>query len=151
MTAGNGFTIDLPNNWTFTNETYPSDHSTYLWTDPADQLSRVEVTASGCVGCVSNVNGGDNEILPAEALPSGATGSTSISTCKVGYVATYSGDDTATSVPPDSYPDNGLVVVIDMGGRPDGYFRVDLWLPAGQHALASSILNSFALTDASTC
>ncbi len=151
MSAGQGFTIRLPGTWTFTNESYPSDHSTYLWTDPTDPLSRVEVLASGCVGCVSNVNTGYNEIEPAQALPTGVTASTSISPCKVAYAATFSGDDTATSVPADSYPDNGLIVVIDDGGRPGGYFKVDLWLPGTQHALATSILNSFTLTSASTC
>ena len=151
MSAGGGFTIRLPGTWTFTNESYPSDHSTYLWTDPTDQLSRVEVVASGCVGCVSNVNTGYNKIEPAEALPSGVTASTSISACKVAYVAKYSGDDTASSVPADSYPDNGLIVVIDKSGEPGGYFEVDLWLPTSQHALATSILNSFTLTNSSTC
>ena len=151
MTSGNGFTIRLPGTWAFTNESYPSDHSTYLWSDPTDQLSRVEVVGSGCVGCVSNPNTGYNKIEPAEALPSGVISSAPISTCKVAYVATYSGDYTATSVPADSYPDNGMIVVIDESGKPGGYFRIDLWLPSVQHALATSILDSFALTDASTC
>jgi len=151
MSAGTGFTIRLPGSWTFTNESYPSDHATYLWTDPTDQFSRVEVVASGCVGCVSNVNTGYNKIEPAEALPSGVITSKSISACKVAYVANYSGDYTATSIPADSYPDNGLIVVIDNSGHPGGYFRVDLWLPGDQHTLATSILNSFTLTNSSTC
>ena len=151
MSAGDVFTILLPGTWTFANESYPSDHSTYLWTDPTDPLSRIEVVVSGCVGCISNVKTGYNKIEPAEALPSGVTASTSISACKVAYVAKYSGDNTATSVPADSYPDNGLIVVIDNSGQPGGYFEVDLWLPSVQHALATSILNSFTLTNSSTC
>ena len=103
------------------------------------------------MGCVSNPTTGYNKIEPAEALPSGVAASTAISTCKVAYVAKYSGDYTATSVPADSYPDNGMIVAIDKSGQPGGYFKVDLWLASAQHALATSILDSFILTDASTC
>jgi hypothetical protein len=45
------------------------------------------------------------------------------------------------------YDDNGLVIITRRrNGQIDGYVRVDLWLSYAQHALATTILNSFRLS-----
>ena len=40
---------------------------------------------------------------------------------------------------------NGIAIVTRQNGRIDGYVSVELWLPPSQHALATTILNSFRL------
>src|SRR5689334_17645859 len=47
-----GFVVRVPADWLYRNASYPSDHSTELWTSPADKASRLKVEVSGCVGCV---------------------------------------------------------------------------------------------------
>jgi len=139
--SGSGYTIDLPGTWTFTNESYPSDHSTFLWADPNNEDNRVELVVSGCVGCAENMSTGQPD--PQGLVPSGTSSITQLSPCKVAYAGSYTGGYTAHAVPPDPYPDNGLIVVLLDSGRVDGSWEVDLWLQPGEQTLATQILNSF--------
>ena len=42
---GGGYSAQLPRGWRFANASYPSDHSTHLWFDPANALRKMEVVA----------------------------------------------------------------------------------------------------------
>jgi len=43
----------------------------------------------------------------------------------------------------DPWTANGISLVMQQRGQIDGYVSVELWLPPSQHALATTILNSF--------
>lgn len=77
-----------------------------------------------------------------------------LGSCALAYSASFSGDgaaDDAGARAADPYPDNGLVLVEVDGRRAvDGYTRLDLWLPANEHATATAILDSFTLTGVLT-
>lgn len=86
---------------------------------------------SGCYGCAHD-NAGNP--APALALPANSSSFT-ISSTKVGF-REYSQDD--------PYPGDGIVEVPPNSNL--GYVLVELWLPDAQHGMASTILNSFAMT-----
>jgi hypothetical protein len=94
------------------------------------------VVLSGCVGCVS-VNGHSESGVadPAGAVPD-AISTHRLSPRKLSF--------TGAHVPPETYEDDGLVIVVGTSRHPvDGYARVDLWLPKGEHSRATKILASF--------
>ena len=70
-------------------------------------------------------------------MPSGAVRSFKVSRWKVGFL-TYTTDD--------PYPANGWVIVLRDRNGVSGSVTVQLWLPKNQHALATRILNSFAVS-----
>lgn len=130
----NSYRVVLPSTWRYRNASYPSDHSTYLWYDPANALRKLLITVSGCIGCVET-NFDAHRPNPKGELPSYATGLYWISPWKLafsGYVAD------------DPYQANGLVVVLNRKGNVSGSEIAELWLPASQHSLATRILNSFS-------
>lgn len=127
------YSLLLPAGWRFDNVSYPSDHATDLWWTPADPLARAVIVLSGCVGCVSAAN--DTTPNPAGAV-SNATSTHRLSREAIAFAGPY---DQAEA----DYQDDGIVIVTEKRGRINGYIRVDLWLPANQHALATAILNSF--------
>jgi hypothetical protein len=129
---GGGYSAQLPRGWRFANASYPSDHSTHLWFDPANALRKMEVVLSGCVGCVSS-GGAPN---PSGGLPTDVVARTRLNRWEIAFEA-YSSDD--------PYPDNGLVIVMHQGSHVEGYVEVGLWLPAKQHSTATTILDSFRL------
>lgn len=131
-----GYSVLLPRGWRFADATYPSDHATHLWFDPRNALRKMVVVASGCVGCVSK-NFDGRTPNPAGMLPANATHVHRISPYVLSFTTQWSGD------PYDPYPDSGLVIVTHKAGRITGSIRVELWLPASQHALTTRILNSF--------
>lgn len=134
---GGSYSVMLPANWVFRNASYPSDHYTNLWYAPGDVLSKLEVVGSGDVGAVS-VNANPGEPYPQGDLPTGVTTTHKFSRWVLGYQA-YTNDD--------PYPDNGLIVILHPNGEVNGYVRADLWLRSSEHALATTILNSFKAGD----
>src|SRR5437763_13797493 len=50
---GAGYQVLLPPSWKFRDASYPSDHTTQLWTSPADRNAKLEVVIAACVGCVT--------------------------------------------------------------------------------------------------
>ncbi|MGA2006132.1 MAG: hypothetical protein ABSH27_01045 [Solirubrobacteraceae bacterium] len=129
---GGAYSVELPIGWHFKNESYPSDHATHLWSDPADARRKLEVVLSGCVGCASR----GTQPNPIGGLPAGVLSKLSLSRWEVAFTARGGGDP---------YPDNGIVIVMHRGSQVEGYVQVQLWLPASQHAAATTILNSFRL------
>ena len=130
---GGAYSVELPRGWRFENASYPSDHSTHLWFDPANALRKMEVVLSGCVGCVSS----DGAPAPSGGLPAGVVARTRLGRWELAFEA-YSGDY--------PYPENGIVIVVHRGSHVDGYGEVGLWLPVGGHATATAILDSFHLS-----
>lgn len=117
----------------FRDESHPSDHATYLWYDPANPRLKMVVIVSGCLGCVE-ANLDPRRPDPAGDLPGSATSTYRISPWKLAFSGRIAGDP---------YPMNGLVVVLSRKGAVAGSEIVQLWLPKAQHALATTILNSF--------
>lgn len=128
-----GYSVKLPRTWRFANASYPSDHATHLWFDPANALRKMLVVLSGCVGCAET----DGQPNPAAGVPQSATHVTRLSTSEDAF-QDFSDDDPWVA--------NGISIVSRQDGRIDGYVSVELWLPPSQHGLATTILNSFRLT-----
>jgi hypothetical protein len=129
---GGGYTVELPPTWRFANASYPSDHVTHLWFDPANALRKLLVVLSGCV--CAQPNGRPD---PAAGVPANALHVVRLSRTEDAFQ--FSTDD-------DPWIANGRSIDILRNGRPAGYASVELWLPPGEHALATTILNSFRLT-----
>jgi len=127
------YTVPLPVGWRFKNESYPSDHATHLWYDPANRRKKLLVVVSGCVGCVSKSNA--TVPNPQGGLPRGVTSTYRISPGKLAFAASSAADP---------YPDNGVVIVTRHGKTISGSIVLQLWLPAAQHGLATYILDNFA-------
>jgi hypothetical protein len=128
-----GYTVELPSTWRFANASYPSDHATHLWFDPANALRKMLVVLSGCTGC-AETNGQPN---PKAGVPADATSVVRLNSSEDAFQL-FTDDDPWTA--------NGISLLIRDNGRIEGYASVELWLPPGQHALATTILNSFHLT-----
>ena len=131
-----GYSVRLPTNWRFRDASYPSDHATHLWWNPVDPLQKLEVVLSACVGCATR------NLDPYQPNPRGLvpTGATAVRLSIWTYAYQIYGSD-------NPFPDNGVVTVThDSRGRVNGWARADLWLPRSQHALATTILNSFRIS-----
>lgn len=135
---GGGYTVSLPASWKFRNASYPSDHATHLWYDPANPLEKMQVVLSGCVGCADQHL---NQAVPdpGQLVPPGAVGRALVSRWEERF-RTYTSDD--------PYPDDGEVIVLQSAGQVSGYCEVQLWLPASRHAQAAAILRSFFVPPA---
>jgi hypothetical protein len=130
---GGGYSVELPPAWRFANASYPSDHATHLWFDPANALRRMIVVLSGCVGCAER-NGAPN---PEGGVPAGATHVVRLSASEVAFEQFTAADDPWLA--------NGISVVMRQHGAIVGYATAEVWLPPAQHPLATAILNSFKL------
>jgi hypothetical protein len=129
---GGGYTVELPPTWRFANASYPSDHATHLWFDPANALRKLLVVVSGCACAGPNGRPDPTVGVPANPL----------------HVVRLSRTEDAFqfSTADDPWVANGLSIDILRNGRPAGYASVELWLAPREHALARTILNSFRLT-----
>lgn len=130
---GGGYSVELPPTWRFANASYPSDHATHLWFDPVNALRRMIVVLSGCVGCAEH----DGAPNPAAGVPAGALHIVRLSASEDSFEQYTSSDDPWLA--------NGISVVMRHDGAIVGYASAEVWLPPGQHALATAILNSFEL------
>jgi hypothetical protein len=90
------------------------------------------VVLSGCVGC-AETGGKPN---PKAGVPQYAT-----------HVVRLSASEDSFQIFTDDDPwvANGISIVTRHNGGIYGYASVELWLPAREHALATTILNSFRL------
>jgi hypothetical protein len=137
---GGGYSVSLPPSWKFRNASYPSDHATHLWYDPANPLEKMQVVLSACVGCADqNLNPAVPD--PAQLVPAGAASQTPVSPWAEQF-RTYTSDD--------PYPDNGEIIVLQADGHVAGYDQIQLWLPASRHNQAAAILRSFTAPTAGT-
>jgi hypothetical protein len=130
---GRGYTVELPSTWRFANASYPSDHATHLWFDPQNALRRLLVVLSGCAGCAQQEGA-------RAGVPAGASGVERL---------TGSTDAFQDFTDDDPWIANGISIVAREHGEIDGYVTVEVWLPPDQHALATTILDSFRLARAS--
>jgi hypothetical protein len=134
-----GFTVKVPSSWHYKDASYPSDHSTELWTDPADPKSKLEVEVSGCVGCVERqscvLHNKRCGPFPAGVVPKGTISESMVDPWSVQFVARGAGTP---------YKDRGLVVIRHDGNKISDWAYVQLWLPDSQKQLADAILASFA-------
>ena len=131
---GGGYSVELPATWRFANASYPSDHATHLWFDPANALRRMIVVLSGCVGCAER----DGAPNPDAGVPPGATDVVRVSATEATFEQYTTTDDPWLA--------HGLSIVMRHDGAVVGFARVELWLPPAQRSLATAILDSFALS-----
>ncbi len=127
---GGGYSVELPSTWRFANASYPSDHDTHLWFDPVNALRKMLVVLSGCAGCAQQEGA-------RAGVPQYATNVERLSASEDVF-QNFTDDDPWTA--------NGISIVTRQNGGFDGYVSVELWLPPSQHALATTILDSFRLT-----
>jgi hypothetical protein len=130
---GGGYSVNLPPTWRFADASYPSDHATHLWFDPANALRKMLVVVSACVGCAT-VNADGRTPNPRGVVPAGPVSSFRVNRWKAGFLG-YSTDD--------PYPARGWVIVLRRGRDIEGYVTVQLWLPKAENGVATRILNSF--------
>lgn len=129
------YRVLVPVGWRYTDTSYPSDHTTEVWRDPADPGPALTVVRSGCSGCVeTSINQPTPD--PSLVLPAGVTQRTTVDQWTLDYraAASASGD-----------VDFGRVEILHDGARITGYVRLDLVLAQGDEAVASRILDSFAI------
>jgi len=129
-----GYSMLLPASWQFRNASYPSDHSTLIWSDPVDAAQKLQIVFSGCYGCSHNLATGAPR--PAVGGNLRVTSTYSISPTRLAYAAVSSNDP---------YPDNGLVIVTTQG-----YTQIDCWVPQSEHHIATLVLNSYQTVPIST-
>ncbi len=122
-----GYSMLLPASWRVRNASYPSDHATIRWSDPADGAETVQIVFSGCYGCSHTLTTGAPRPTVGGNLRVSST--YVISPTRLAYAAVSPGD---------AYPDNGLVIVTTQG-----FTQIDCWLPQSEHHIATLILNSY--------
>jgi hypothetical protein len=136
-----GYRVDIPRTWRFVDASYPSDHSTHIWYDPANPLKRLIVVRSACAGCIAGITDfrrmSEAKIrshLPGHPLRIWIDGP-----LRVRFLS-YDTDPWN-----NVYPDNGLFLV----GHDIGSFKslpaiyVHLWLPQRERSTALRILKNF--------
>jgi hypothetical protein len=134
--GGDGSSL-VPAGWTFVDETIPSDHDDLLFYDPANPAARIELTTTGCVGCIeADFNGPDPHGSAVVGLPADTASY---------YV--YNGGLTAgfRETSADGYAVNGVVLVFGTVAHPQGYAIYRVALPVADTAVATQILNSFSV------
>jgi hypothetical protein len=140
-TSHNGFRVKVPAGWRYRNATYPSDHSTEIWTSSADRASRLDVEVSACVGCVeprscvlSNTSCGVP--APEAALPAHVLSKRRLDRWRIAYVARDPGSP---------YPVHGEVAIVHEGSHIRGFALARVWLPAAEAGTADAVIGSFTL------
>jgi hypothetical protein len=163
----NGFEVAAPQDWMFSDLSYPSDHATYLLGDPNTPSSRMEVVASGCAGCamLPLTGPGPNTHLTTSTpdveavVPSGAQNVVLLSACRATYTMppgssgatlAYSTTTSGKLTRPDNYPDVGEIFVTKGTGRVAGFIAVQVWLPNSDASLAMRMAASFQFTGKGT-
>jgi len=132
------FSVLVPASWRYHNATYPSDHSSEDWTDPANRRRRLHVEMSACVGCVELPSCVLHQTgcrpAPELIVPEHALSKRKIDRWRMTFVARTSGSP---------YLTRGLVAVTHHGSEIEGFALVEVWLPNARRPLADTILASF--------
>lgn len=123
-------TLLAPAGWAFADESIPSDHDDLLLYDPANPAARIEVSGSGCVGCIVDDNG---KVDPLRPLPAGTVSS---------FLFNHGLSAGFQEGSADGYAVNGVLSLLGTKKDPQGYVLVRLALPATDTDLARRILNS---------
>jgi len=133
-----GFSVPVPSGWRYKNASYPSDHSTEFWTDPANAKSKLEVQDSGCLGCVQREsctlhNTGCGP-YPEGLVPKGTISKRKLSPWREQFTARNSASP---------YLDRGLVVIRHHGSQIEDWAYVEIWVPDSEASIANSMLAGF--------
>jgi hypothetical protein len=135
-----GFTVPVPAGWRYRNASYPSDHSTEYWTDPADPKTKLEVIVSACIGCVEKPSCTLHETgcgpYPVALVPNG--------TISKRHVGRWSERFTARNAL-SPYLLRGIVAIRHHGSSIIDWAYVELWVPQADAKIASSMLAGFKL------
>lgn len=134
LITGPSYSIQLPTAWHYWRQEHGANWVEYFYRDPNIPWSVLTIEPDGCSGCLRDPSTGTLDL--ESALGPIVTATHQLSAYKLAFSAI---------VDPDPLPDNGLVIVIPpvKDGYVRAWWRVDLWLPKGDHAVASKILNSF--------
>jgi hypothetical protein len=139
-TSHNGFRVKVPAGWRYKNASYPSDHSTELWTSPGDRASRLEVEVIACVGCVEprscTLSNTGCRPAPEAALPAHVLSKQRLDRWRIAYVERD---------PASRYPVHGEVAIVHEGSHIRGFALARAWLPQAQAATARAVIASFTL------
>lgn len=126
-----GARLLVPAGWAVSDESIPSDHIDLIAYDPANPSARIEISGSGCVGCVQSPVGGNAD--PKRVLPTLTVSS---------FVFDHGLRAGFQEHSADGYDVNGVVVILGSISKPRGYYYVRVAFPPPDHATASEILNS---------
>ena len=125
-----GVALLAPTGWAMADNSIASDHNDLLLYDAANPAARIEVSASGCVGCIQDQPGNINPLGP---LPAGSVSSFVFND---GLSAGFQEGSA------DGYSVNGVLSLLGTKKDPQGYVIVRLALPPGDTELARKVLNS---------
>jgi hypothetical protein len=132
-----GFSVLVPASWIGVSQTVPSDHTDLLFYDPNNPTARLEIVQSACASCVTGTQN-DRTANLTPALPAATTTTTPL----------HNAQAIAFSERPWlGYAVDGVVTATR--GASDtitGYVLDRVALTPDQHALATTILNSFAVS-----
>lgn len=131
--TGSGYSLELPTSWHYWRQEHGANWVEYLYRDPSIPWSAMTIEADGCSGCLRDPSTGTLDL--ESALGPIVTATHQLSADRLAFSAT---------IDPDPLSDNGLVIAIPpvKGGYVREWWRIDLWLPAHDHALATTILDS---------
>jgi hypothetical protein len=146
VVSGSGYSLKLPVSWRYwREENYGANAIAYFYYDPSIRWSVMTVMPDADGGGLCSPFQAhtldletpveDNLNFPVERPPS-AGGYHQLSRTKLAFEGI---------VDPDPLPDNGLVIAIPPvtnGCYVQEWWRIDLWLPESDHALATTILDS---------
>lgn len=146
VVSGSGYSLELPVAWRYwRKENYGANAIAYFYDDPSIRWSVMTVMPDADAGGLCNPFQAhtldleaaveDNLNFPVERPPSEG-GYHQLSPMELAFEGI---------VDPDPLPDNGLVIAIPPvtnGCYVQEWWRIDLWLPESDHALATAILDS---------
>ena len=137
VVSGRGYSFELPNGWSFWRKEMGANWVEYFYRDPAIAWSVMTIEPDGCSCCLRDPS--NNKLDLEFALGPVVTATHQLSPTELAFSAT---------IDPDPLPDNGLVIAIPpvTQGCVRTWWRIDVWLPASDHAQATKILNSVKVT-----
>jgi hypothetical protein len=136
LTSGPGYSVQLPTSWHYWRQEHGANWVEYFYRDPSIPWSAMTIESDGCSGCLRDPSTGTLNL--ESALGPIVTATHQLSADRLAFSAI---------IDPDPLPDNGLVIVIPpvKDGYVRAWWRIDLWLPARDHALATKILDSVTI------
>jgi hypothetical protein len=131
--AGGG-AILVPAGWVYADQSYPSDHTSVMFYDPANPAARIEINYFGCAECLLSGATGSGHLNARGVLPPDTV---SFYLYRNGLSAGFRESDA------DGYAVNGVASILGSADNPEGYIEDRVSLPATDNAIATQILNSF--------
>jgi len=137
LRPGSGFEVKVPGGWGDPRHFNVAEEAGWVeeWTDPADPNRKVRVLGSGCGPCATDTEGRANAF---GVVPAGADKPLQRSNNTRAFYEVVPGAN--------PYRGHGLIKVFPVDAAPQGYYRVEVWLPEADRRVTTDILNSFTLT-----